>query len=120
MARIHRVAALKALWTALRATRHPGVPGIAERLAAVPRMVALVVTGRYREVDLRRVGLAVLGLVYVLSPLDLAPEMFLGLFGVGDDAAVLAWVFGAVLAETGTFLEWEHQRRRTVVGEVVH
>jgi Protein of unknown function (DUF1232) len=40
---------------------------------------------------LKRVAIIVLTLIYVLSPLDLVPEAFLGPIGWLDDLGVLAW-----------------------------
>lgn len=114
-----RVAALTTLWHALRASRRPGAPGIGTQLSAVPRMLAASVSGRYRHLDRSRIVLAVVGLLYVVSPVDVMPEIFLGLFGLGDDALVTAWVAGTVLAETERFLRWEAEGRSVVVGQVV-
>jgi uncharacterized membrane protein YkvA (DUF1232 family) len=115
-----RVAALTMLWRALRASRRPGAPGIAAQLAAVPRMLVAGFTGRYPGLAKYRIGLAVLGLLYVLSPVDLMPEVLLGPFGLGDDALVTAWIVGAVLGETDAFLRWEAAGgSRVVMGEVV-
>jgi uncharacterized membrane protein YkvA (DUF1232 family) len=115
-----RVAALTMLWRALRAGRRPGAPGIGAQLAAVPRMLAMGFTGRYPGLAKSRILLAVLGLLYVVSPVDLMPELLLGLFGLGDDALVTAWVAGAVLGETDAFLRWEAAGGpRVVVGDVV-
>lgn len=44
--------------------------------------------------------------------MDLVPELLLPLLGLGDDVVILAWAFGALLAETGSFLEWERARGR--------
>jgi uncharacterized membrane protein YkvA (DUF1232 family) len=115
-----RVAALAMLWRALRASGRPGAPGIGAQLAAVPRMVWLGFTGRYPGLAKSRIVLAVLGVLYVLSPVDLMPEILLGVFGLGDDALVTAWVVGALLGETDAFLRWEAARgQRVVVGQVV-
>ena len=53
---------------------------------------------------------------YVISPLDVVPEAFLWVFGLADDAVMITWLAGTVLAETERFLEWEKQRNRVVVG----
>lgn len=119
MASSRRTAALRALWVALRAARRPGAPGIRERLAAVPRMVRLGLGGRYPFLDRRRLGLVLLGLVYLVSPLDLVPEVLVPLIGLGDDAVVASWMVASMLAEAGDFLEWERGRSRPVAGEVV-
>jgi uncharacterized membrane protein YkvA (DUF1232 family) len=51
----------------------------------------------------------------VISPIDLIPEAFLLVVGLVDDAVMITWLAGAVLAETERFLEWEKQRERVVV-----
>jgi uncharacterized membrane protein YkvA (DUF1232 family) len=115
-----RVAAFVALARALRTSGRPGTPGIGAQLAAVPRMIKLGLSGRYPGLGRSRILLAVIGVLYIVSPVDLMPEVLLGLFGVGDDALVAAWVAGAVLGETDAFLRWEAEgSRRVVAGEVI-
>ncbi|HVN12833.1 MAG TPA: DUF1232 domain-containing protein [Kineosporiaceae bacterium] len=115
-----RVAALAMLWRALHAGDRPGGMGIGAQLAAVPRMLWLSFTGRYPGLAKTRMVMAALGVLYVFSPLDLMPEILLGVFGLGDDALVTAWVVGALLGETDAFLRWEAAgRARVVVGQVV-
>jgi uncharacterized membrane protein YkvA (DUF1232 family) len=111
MARLGRKAAMTALWTALTASRRGG-PSLGRRLAAIPRMIGAIVTGRY-DGKARLAGMALAG-AYIVSPIDLVPEAFLLWFGLVDDAAIAVWLAGAVLSETERFLEWE--RRRAEVG----
>lgn len=119
MASVRRTDAIKALWVALRATRHSGVPGMRERFAAAPRMIKLGFSGRYPFLDKSRLGMMLLGVLYVVSPVDLVPEAIVPLLGLGDDAVVVSWLVGSLMAETGAFLQWERERARTVAGEVV-
>jgi uncharacterized membrane protein YkvA (DUF1232 family) len=116
---VRRASALKALLQALRGSRRPGAPGMGARLAAFPRMLSQGFSGRYPELDKRRVAVFVIGLVYVISPVDIVPELFVPLLGLGDDAVVAAMLVGTFLSETDTFLEWEKRRGRTVPGETV-
>lgn len=109
--RIGRTAALRALWQVSRSARQPGVPGLAERLRALPRMAALGMAGRYPGVTRGRLAMFVLGALYLVSPVDLVPELLVPVLGFGDDALLLAWLAGAVLADTGDFLAWERERR---------
>lgn len=119
MKSVRRAAALKVLWQAIGGSGRPaGAPGIGTRLAAVPRMLARGLTGRYPHLAKGRVALAGAGLLYVLSPVDAVPELLLPLLGLGDDAVVAAFVVGALLDEADAFLEWEAAQARTVVGEV--
>jgi uncharacterized membrane protein YkvA (DUF1232 family) len=62
-----------------------------------------------------RVALMAAAAAYVVSPIDLIPEAFLLVVGLADDAVMITWLAGAVLAETERFLEWEKQRDRVVV-----
>jgi uncharacterized membrane protein YkvA (DUF1232 family) len=51
----------------------------------------------------------------VVSPIDAVPEAFLWVIGLVDDAVMVTWLAGAVLAETDRFLEWERTTGRLVV-----
>ncbi len=70
-------------------------------------MVSAGFSGRYPFLDKSRVGVALLGLVYVVSPVDLIPELILPILGLGDDALVAAFSAGALLSEAQAFLDWE-------------
>jgi uncharacterized membrane protein YkvA (DUF1232 family) len=102
-----RIAALGALWRAVSQGRKPGAPGLGDRLRALPRMAAGAMSGRYPELSRGRLALVVLALAYLVSPVDLVPELFLPLLGLGDDAVVALWLGGAFLVETERFLQWE-------------
>ena len=119
MAANSRVAALTALVG--RPARHS--PTRRARHRRAPRRRAEDarpgLTGRYPGISKTRIAMALLGVLYVVSPVDFMPEILLGVFGLGDDALVAAWVAGAVLGETDAFLRWEADRRRVVVGQVV-
>jgi uncharacterized membrane protein YkvA (DUF1232 family) len=108
---------MTALWTALRASRRGG-PSLGTRLAAVPRMLGAIITGKY-DGKARLAAMTLAG-VYIASPIDLIPDWFAPLFGLGlvDDAAVAVWLAGAVLSETERFLLWEAERARVIPGRV--
>jgi uncharacterized membrane protein YkvA (DUF1232 family) len=114
-----RFAALGSVWRALRAGTRPGTPGIGDRLRALPRLVRLTAIGRYAGTTRVRLLLMAVAAVYVVSPVDLVPELFVPFLGLVDDAFVLAWLAGAVLLETERFLGWERDQQRVVSGEVV-
>jgi uncharacterized membrane protein YkvA (DUF1232 family) len=111
-----RVAALRVL---LETLRGGGPYGLAQRLGALPRLLLQAVRGGYRGWDRRRAAGVALGLLYVVSPVDLVPEALLGIFGLADDALVAAWLAGSVLSEVDRFLDWEKARDRVVRGSVV-
>lgn len=111
-----RLAAFRALWTAVTRSRRPGSPGIGEQLRALPRMVGGALSGTYPELPRGRLVLFALAIAYLLSPVDLVPEMFLGLLGLTDDAVVALWLGGTFLAESDRFLQWERARPTIVEG----
>jgi uncharacterized membrane protein YkvA (DUF1232 family) len=109
---LKRAAAFTALAKALTAGARGG-PSISKRLAALPRMLAATARGQY-DGGLR-VAMMAAATAYVISPIDVIPEAFLLIVGLADDAVMITWLAGSVLAETERFLEWEKQRDRVVV-----
>jgi uncharacterized membrane protein YkvA (DUF1232 family) len=109
---LKRTAAFSALAKALVSGARGG-PSLSKRLAAVPRMLRATAKGQYDGG--MRVALMAAATAYVISPIDLIPEAIFLVFGLADDAVMIAWLAGAVLAETERFLEWERERARTVV-----
>jgi uncharacterized membrane protein YkvA (DUF1232 family) len=114
-----RMTAARALGAALLGSSRRGAPGVAERFRAVPRLVRATLTGRYRGMTRGRLGLMLLGVLYVVSPIDVMPELLLTVFGLGDDALVVAWLTGTLLAETDAFITWERQPGKVIPGKVV-
>jgi uncharacterized membrane protein YkvA (DUF1232 family) len=49
---------------------------------------------------------------YLVSPIDLIPEGLFAFAGLVDDAAVAAWLAGALLDETNRFADWERMMPR--------
>jgi uncharacterized membrane protein YkvA (DUF1232 family) len=105
--KLYRTAALTALWRGLTSGAKGG-PTLGQRLSVLPRMFANTLTGRYDGFG--RLLLVVGAAAYVVSPLDLIPELALGPFGLLDDAIIATWLAGAVLAETERFMAWEGGR----------
>jgi uncharacterized membrane protein YkvA (DUF1232 family) len=109
---LKRTAAFTALAKALTSGARGG-PSLSKRMLALPRMVKATAKGEYDGG--MRVLLMAAATAYVVSPIDAIPEALFLVFGLIDDAAMIAWLAGAVLSETGRFLEWEKQRDRVVV-----
>lgn len=105
--------------TFLGLLRGDGRYPLRRRLLALPRLLVRARSGAYRGWDRRRAAAVALGLLYVVSPVDLVPEAVLGLFGLADDAVLLAWLAGAVLDEVDSYLDWERRGSRVVSGDVV-
>jgi uncharacterized membrane protein YkvA (DUF1232 family) len=110
-----RTAALRALWRAVTASRRAGAPDLGELASAVPRMAGTTLSGRYRQLTRGRLALLVLAVAYLVSPVDLVPELVLGPFGLVDDGALALWLAGALLTESARFVDWERAGRPLVV-----
>ncbi|MEV4638059.1 YkvA family protein [Actinoplanes sp. NPDC049548] len=113
---LRRTAAFTALAKALMKGNRGG-PSIGKRLAALPRMMKATTRGEY-DGGLR-VAMMAAATAYVISPIDVIPEGLLLVFGLVDDAAMIAWLAGTVLSETDRFLEWERERASILPGTVV-
>ena len=94
-----------------------GGPSLGRRLAALPRMVRASAKGEYDGG--MRVALMAAATAYVLSPVDVVPELLMAVFGLADDALMIAWLAGSVLSETERFIEWEQRRAAVIPGIVV-
>ena len=101
-------------FTALLRVFKPGTPGLGRRLVAIPRMIMATMRGRY-DGGARLAMMTVAG-IYIVSPIDLVPELFLAVLGLIDDAAVAIWFAGALMDETERFLEWERRRATVIPG----
>ena len=61
--------------------------------------------GHYRDIPPDQLVIVLGGLIYVVSPLDLFPDVLPG--GFVDDAFVVGWVVKTVRSEIDAFREWE-------------
>ncbi|HEX5740110.1 MAG TPA: YkvA family protein [Pilimelia sp.] len=113
---VRRMGALRALWEAVAAGARGGPP-VGARMAALPRMLRASLRGEYDGGG--RALLMAAAAAYVVSPVDLLPEGLLFAVGLADDALVVTWLAGAVLAETTRFLDWERRRAATIDGDAL-
>lgn len=113
---LQRTAAFTALAKALMSGSRGG-PSLGKRMAALPRMMKA--TARREYDGGMRVAMMAAATAYVISPIDVVPEAFLWVVGLADDAVMITWLAGTVLAETERFLEWERERDAIVGGHVV-
>jgi uncharacterized membrane protein YkvA (DUF1232 family) len=73
------------------------------------RLIRAYARGDYRQVPWETVTLVVAAVLYFLMPIDVIPDVLLGL-GFVDDAAVIAWVMNTVGPELKKFRRWEASR----------
>lgn len=110
MAAPRRIAAFRALRRAVSRRGRAGEPDTGERLRALPKMVGDAASGRYPHLSRGRLAMFAGALLYLVSPVDLVPEAFLAVFGLGDDAVLAMWLGGALLVEADRYLGWQRER----------
>ena len=80
-------------------------------LKTMIRLVGAYARGDYREISGDTVVFVVAALLYVVSPLDLIPDV-IPVVGYLDDAAVVAWVIKRTHDELEAFRAWEARQGR--------
>jgi len=114
-----RWGAFRSLGRAVRTATRPGTPGLGARLSSLPRLFRATIKGDYAGTTRGRLFLLVVAVLYVISPIDLVPELFVPILGLGDDALVIGWIATSMINETESFLTWERDRERTIPGQVI-
>ena len=85
---------------------------IKEKFFVLGRIIKAYAKGQYRAIPWKTLLIIVAAAIYFVNPLDLIPDL-LPIVGLGDDFAVLLWVYNAVSGEVEKFLSWE----RTQIAE---
>jgi len=75
-------------------------------LTALFRLLEAYVSGSYREIPWASIVLAIVAIIYFVSPIDLIPDI-IPIVGYIDDAAVIAFVVAQIKADLDNFLAWE-------------
>ncbi len=78
-------------------------------LQTLLRLLRAYGEGSYREVSGKNLALAGLGLLYLVSPLDVIPDFLPG--GFTDDAAVIGFILRKIRSELAAFEAWERAER---------
>jgi uncharacterized membrane protein YkvA (DUF1232 family) len=91
---------------AVRAGSQPGTASLLERVRLLPAMLADSLAGRFPALSRLRLGMLLLGVLYVVSPVDLVPESALLLLGLTDDVLVAGWVVATALDAAGEYAVW--------------
>ncbi|WP_159944951.1 MULTISPECIES: YkvA family protein [unclassified Nocardiopsis] len=109
MRKANRAAAGAAAWQVIRNT--DGGVSVWKRAAAVPRMVGAKLGGRYPELTTPKLlGMVALA-IYIISPVDFVPELFIPLLGLADDVGVAVWLTTMALGEGERFVLWERDKQ---------
>lgn len=87
--------------------------GFIQKVPVIWRMVKLWRRGSYKTNAMDMI-LPLLGLIYVISPIDLIPEIAVPFIGSLDDLAVLAFIIPKLMKEVDKFLLWEAMQKEGI------
>lgn len=87
--------------------------GFIQKIPVFWRMVKMWRKGSYPTNAMDMI-LPILGLLYVISPIDLLPDIAIPVVGVMDDLAVLALVIPKLMKEVDKFLLWEAMQKEGI------
>lgn len=87
-----------------------------ENWQAFLRMSELILKGKYRPMKMRNLLIGFLALIYLISPIDIIPEIAFGPFGLIDDMVILAFALKKIHKEILNFLEWENKKQVLIEG----
>jgi len=81
--------------------KHP----LGQRLMAIPPMLWTTMRGRWPGAPKGRIFAGLAGIIYLVTPIDLMPEVFLGPLGIGDDIALATAAVAALLSAAESYLD---------------
>lgn len=87
------------------ASRSGAFTAVMDDFRTMIRLVVAYARGHYREIPADALVVVIAALIYVISPVDLIPDVVPG--GFADDAAVVLWVVKTVRSELDKFRDWE-------------
>jgi uncharacterized membrane protein YkvA (DUF1232 family) len=85
------------------------VGNVIDRAKALPRLLRDVRRGTYADLPKSRTFLWLLALVYLVSPVDILPDL-LPIIGVTDDAGVAVWLLTSVSTAAGLEVRYDGQQ----------
>lgn len=84
--------------------------GFVKKIPDIFRMVKMWRKGLYPVKSMDMI-LPLLGLLYVISPIDILPDFALPVIGVMDDIAILSLTIPKLIKEVDKFLLWEAEQK---------
>lgn len=91
--------------------------GFVKKIPDIFRMVNMWRKGLYPVKSINLI-LPLIGLLYVLSPIDVIPD-FIIVAGVLDDLAVLSLAIPKLMREVDKFLVWEAEQKYSTEGKII-
>lgn len=90
------------------------IPVLGEKFAKVPVMISMVrsyIKKEYTEVPVGTILAVVSAVIYILSPIDVIPDVVLGA-GYIDDAFVVAACLKLVETDIDEYIEWKEKNKQ--------
>ncbi len=90
------------------------IPGVGNLLSDIPLLVSLVkswVAGEYREIPYNTIVAIVATLLYVISPIDIIPDIIPGV-GFADDAMAVAFCIKMLHDDLEKYKAWRDKKDR--------
>ena len=87
------------------------IPGVGDWLADMPAVISLIrsyIRKEYRDIPVSSIIAALAAAIYVVSPVDLIPDVIPGI-GVLDDAAVFVVCWKMIHDDVDKYQEWRRQ-----------
>jgi len=85
-----------------------------EFLAASFRLLRAYATGQYRQTPWKSLLAITAAVVYFVMPLDVIPDLILGL-GFFDDVALIMWTLKSIRTDMDRFASWEDGKKQAAV-----
>ena len=82
-----------------------GLKKVSKDLALLADYVSDIIQGHYHNYNKSSIILALAGLIYVVSPLDVCPD-FLPL-GFLDDITIITWAIAKIAGELSKYSQWK-------------
>lgn len=76
-------------------------------------MVKDTVKGRYKGLGKKNVIMIVVGLLYLVNPMDIVPDFIFGI-GFADDLGVLVYVISRLSEEIARYRQWKKPQKEEV------
>jgi len=92
--------------------KNGGLFRIRKDLTLLSAYITDIVHGRYRDYSKSSIIMALAGILYVVSPLDVIPDFIL--FGFADDIAIITWSLAKLSCELMRYEEWKKTTVRKV------
>lgn len=88
------------------------IPNVGSLLSDIPLLVALVksyISGEYKEIPYNSIVAVVAALLYVISPIDIIPDI-IPVIGFADDAVAVAFCMKMIHDDLEKYKTWRDQR----------